>query len=82
MSLIRNTPQLGELRNTITTLGLVKRNIEHKGKCLIGPLYKCLDGSHLAEGNQLLSALKQLPSEEWLKQCGLASLETRRIRRN
>ena len=70
--------------------GLIRRNITYKGKELIIPLYKAIVRPHLEyciqaripyhkeDINRL--ELRDLSYEERLKECGLTTLETRRLR--
>ena len=57
-------------------LGMIRRNITYKENILIVPLYKAIVRPHL----ELISGLIDLRYEERLKECGLTTLETRRLR--
>ena len=83
-------------------LGMIRRNITHKEKSLIVPLYKAIARSHLeyciqawspylrkdtemlekiqSRAIKLIPELRNLRYEERLKECGLTTLETRRLR--
>ena len=75
-------------------LGMIRRNIIYKEKSLIVPLYKALVRPHLEYCIQAWSPylrkdidmlekiqrLRDLRYEERLKECGLTTLETRRLR--
>ena len=83
-------------------IGLIRRNITHKGKKLIIPLYKAIVRPHLEyciqawrpyrkkdiytleriqrKATKIIPELKDLSHEERLKECGLTTLETRRLR--
>ena len=83
-------------------LGMIRRNITHKEKSLIVPLYKAIVRSHLEyciqawspylrkdiymleqiqrRATKLIPGLRDLRYEERLKECGLTTLETRRLR--
>ena len=52
-------------------LGMIRRNITYKEKSLIVPLYKA---------TKLIPELRDLRYEERLKECGLTTIETRRLR--
>ena len=60
-------------------LGLIRRNITYKEKKLIIPLYKAIVRPHLEYCIQAWR-LRDLSYEERLKECGLTTLETRRLR--
>ena len=66
-------------------LGLIRRNITYKGKKLIIPLYKAIVRPHLEyciqrRATKMIPELRDLSYEERLKECGLTTLETRRLR--
>ena len=73
-------------------LGMIRRNITYKDKSLIVPLYKAIVRPHLEyyiqiclkkiqrRATKLIPGLKDLRYEERLKECGLTTLETRRLR--
>ena len=83
-------------------LGMIRRNITHKEKSLIIPLYKAIVRPHLEycirawnphlrkdvdmlekiqrRATKLIPELRDLTYEERLKECGLTTLETRRLR--
>ena len=82
-------------------LGMIRRNITHKEKSLIVPLYKAIVRPHLEyciqawsrylrkaidmlekiqrRATKLIPELRDLRYEERLKECGLTTLETRRL---
>ena len=82
--------------------GMIRRNITHKEKSLIVPLYKAIVRPHLEyciqawspyrrkdidmlekiqrRATKLIPGLRDLSYEERLKECGLITLETRRLR--
>ena len=71
-------------------LGLIRRNITYKGKKLIIPLYKAwrpyrkkdIDTLERIQSRatKMIPELRDLSYEERLKECGLTTLETRRLR--
>ena len=71
-------------------LGMIRRNITYKEKSLIVPLYKAIVRPHLEYCIQAWSPYlrkdidmlekRDLTYEERLKECGLTTLETRRLR--
>ena len=79
-------------------LGLIRRNITHKEKKLIIPLYNAIIRPHLEYCVQAwrpyrkkdidtleriqrrATKLRDLSCEERLKECGLTTLETRKLR--
>ena len=83
-------------------LGMIRRNITYKVKCLIIPLYKAIVIPHLEyciqvwnpylrkdiellekiqrRATKLIPGQKYIRYEERLKECGLTTLETRRLR--
>ena len=83
-------------------LGMIRRNITYKDKCMIIPLYNAIVRPHLEYCIQawnpylrkdsdmlekmqrgaikLIPELRDLRYEERLKECGLTTLETRRLR--
>ena len=66
-------------------IGLIRRNITYKGKKLIIPLYKAIVSRHLEyriqrRAAKIIPELRDLSYEERLKECGLTTLETRRLR--
>ena len=87
---------------TFQVLGMIRRNITHKVKSLIVPLYKAIVRPHLEyciqawspylrkdidmlekiqrRATKLIPELRDLRYEERLKECGLTTLETRRLR--
>ena len=56
-------------------LGLIRRNIVYKEKELIIPLYKTIVRPH-----KMIPKLRNISYEMRLKECGLTTLETRRLR--
>ena len=77
----------------IQILGMIRRNIAYKEKSLIAPLYKAIVRAHLEyciqawstektqrRATKLIPGLRDLRYEERLKECGLTTLETRRLR--
>ena len=65
-------------------LGLIRRNITYKGKKLIVPPYRKKDIDTLERiqrrATKIIPELRDLSYEERLKECGLTTLETRRLR--
>ena len=83
-------------------LGMIRRNITYKEKCLIIPKYKAIVRPHLEyciqawnphlskyvdmlkkiqrRATKLIPDLRDLTYEERLEECGVTTLETRRLR--
>ena len=70
---------------------MIRRNITYKEKSLIVPLYKAIVSPYLRKyidmlekiqrrATKLIPGLRDLRYEERLKECGLTTLETRRLR--